>query len=228
MTKTTMVMGLLILALAALAVRPAFTEEEAGPSPMEVQEWYMKIGQTGDHHDWMNFMAGKWTTAGKYWMAPEAPPTPFEGRAENDWILAKHFVRSKYAGQIMGMPYEGEGTLGYNNATEKFQNIWIDNMSTAVGSARRARHDQEGERGRVRLLELHDEARAEGSEGDGDRLHAREVARTVYRAIARILDAASPMSAATVSTSASVVKRPRPKRTLVSAARLSSPIAART
>ncbi len=46
----------------------------------------------------------------------------FEGR----------FVTSTYSGQMMGQPFQGVSTMGFNSVKNQFESTWIDNMSTGI------------------------------------------------------------------------------------------------
>jgi hypothetical protein len=42
------------------------------------------------------------------------------------------YQESVHKGNFGGMPFEGHGTLGYDNAKKKFVSSWIDNMGTGI------------------------------------------------------------------------------------------------
>lgn len=46
--------------------------------------------------------------------------------------MGGRYQKSEHKGMMMGMPFEGMSLVGYDNATKKFQNIWIDNMGTGI------------------------------------------------------------------------------------------------
>ena len=142
MPKTTILVGLLILALAALVVRPAFTEEEKGPSPDEIMAWYGKMGQPGEHHKWMDFMQGNWTVGVTMWMEP-GEGQESEARCTNEWVLGKHHMECKFVGEFMGQAFHGRGIVGFNNASEEYEQTWIDNSSTWVSLTKGKREGDE-------------------------------------------------------------------------------------
>ena len=85
----------------------------------------------GDVHKMMASWDGNWTSEITWWEKPGAPPSKTTGAVVNTMILGGRFQESHHTSTMMGMPYEGRGTLGYDNATKKFVNSWIDNMGTS-------------------------------------------------------------------------------------------------
>jgi hypothetical protein len=66
------------------------------------------------------------------WMKPGDPPMTSEGEAEVTPILGGRYVHTEMHGMMMGQPYEGIGTDGYDNALGEFVSTWVDNMGTGV------------------------------------------------------------------------------------------------
>ncbi len=116
------------------AAAPAPAKEEA-PPPMDsaaaMKAWQDAM-TPGDMHKWMASMNGKWNTDGKFWMDEKAPPTESKGTCENKMVLGGRYQESVHKSMMMGMPFEGHGTLAYDNHTKKFISTWIDNMGTGV------------------------------------------------------------------------------------------------
>lgn len=50
----------------------------------------------------------------------------------NTLIHDGRFVHHEFKGEFMGMAFTGSGTMGYNNATQKYEGTWCDNMSTGI------------------------------------------------------------------------------------------------
>jgi len=100
-------------------------------TPAEQKAWnaYMTPGDT---HAMLAKSDGMWNTALKMWMEPGKPPTESKGTAENKMILGGRYQQSTYKGDFMGMPFEGQGTLAYDNKRKVFINSWIDNMGTGI------------------------------------------------------------------------------------------------
>ncbi len=47
-------------------------------------------------------------------------------------IMGGRYQKSVTTGTMMGMPFEGQGVIGYDNALKKFQSTWIDNFGTGT------------------------------------------------------------------------------------------------
>ena len=66
------------------------------------------------------------------WMAPGEQPMTSTATATNTMIMGGRYQQSMNKGDMMGMPFEGMGLLGYDNATKVFNYTWIDNMGTGT------------------------------------------------------------------------------------------------
>lgn len=86
----------------------------------------------GDMHKMVASWDGNWTCAVTSWMQPGAPPMTNGGTATNKMILGGRYQSSYFKGSFEGMPFEGMGTLGYDNAKKIFISTWVDNMGTGV------------------------------------------------------------------------------------------------
>ena len=87
----------------------------------------------GDMHKWMASTDGKWEAEMTFWMGPGAPPSPAEkSKVENKTILGGRYQTSHYKGKMMGMDFEGHGTMAFDNAKKKFVSTWIDNTGTGL------------------------------------------------------------------------------------------------
>lgn len=101
-------------------------------SPEEQQKAWMEYATPGEVHKMIAQSNGKWNATTTSWMAPETEPMVSEGSCDNEMIMDGRYQLSKYKGTMMGMPFEGMGILGYDNAKEEFTNTWIDNMGTGT------------------------------------------------------------------------------------------------
>lgn len=105
-------------------------------TPMPDSATMMKNWQAymtpGEPHKLLASWDGTWTGDITMWMAPGAPPTVSKGTAVNKMIMGGRYQYSKHTGNMMGMPFEGEATTGYDNTKKKFVSSWIDNMGTGM------------------------------------------------------------------------------------------------
>ena len=106
-------------------------DEDAGMDPEMMQAW-QEYMTPGPNHEMLAKMVGEWKTEISSWMAPDMPPTMTEGKSVCESILGGRYFRTKETASFMGMPFEGSSISGYDNATDKFFSVWIDNMGTGV------------------------------------------------------------------------------------------------
>lgn len=98
-----------------------------GMNPMDMLPDEMKPGK---EHAEMAKHVGTWN----------ADVTMFEGGQEMKSkgkevvksIFGGRFLESHFEGDMMGMPFTGHSLLGFNRTTKKYENLWIDSMSTGM------------------------------------------------------------------------------------------------
>lgn len=107
------------------------------PSEAEaaMMEMFMKLAAPGPHHEQLKPLAGKWETAGRFRMDPQAPWTENKSKCTTEWILGGRFLNQRVTGEpiMPGQPaFEGFGIIGYDNQLQKFVFAWMDNMGTMI------------------------------------------------------------------------------------------------
>ena len=117
---------------------PALAQEKKPAAPPMTQEQQaqmdamMKSMTPGAPHQRLAELSGEWTFTNKMWMDPSAPPTESTGTATNKMILGGRYLQTDQRGVFAGMPFEGIGTMAFDNVTQKYYSTWIDNMGTAL------------------------------------------------------------------------------------------------
>lgn len=126
------------LLFAAWMAMPAQAQESAQPPgemPMdeEMQAW-MQAGMVGEHHKHLEYVIGNWKAESKWWMSEDADAEPMvsPGTLEAKWVLDGRFATYTYRGDMMGMPFEGIGFVGFDNIRKQYVSIWMDSMSTMI------------------------------------------------------------------------------------------------
>ncbi len=104
---------------------PAMSQEEG----MKAWAEYMTPGPM---HKMMAQCNGDWQEQLKFWMAPGAPATESKASCNNTMIMGDRYQQSTHKSEMNGMPFEGTGILGYDNAKKVFVSTWIDNMGTGI------------------------------------------------------------------------------------------------
>lgn len=94
----------------------------------------MDYGTPGKMHEMLTSWNGTWTSETTFWEYEGAAPNKSTSTVVNSMILGGKYQTSKHTGNMMGMPFEGLGTTGYDNATKQFVSTWMDNWSTGIMS----------------------------------------------------------------------------------------------
>jgi len=96
------------------------------------QKAWMEYMTPGPMHNLMAESVGEWKAKSTFWMTPDAEPLVMEGTATSEMIMDGRYLKTMHKGSMMGMPFEGIMLQGFDNATEKFTSIWIDNLGTGT------------------------------------------------------------------------------------------------
>jgi hypothetical protein len=123
-------LGLTAAAL-VLGTVPA-TATDPGMDQEAMMKKWMEMSAPGEGHAIFDKYVGKWDCVVKSWMDPKAPPTETKGTSEYSKILGGRFLLQTFNGDMMGMPFEGRGTTGYDNLRKEYVAIWTDNFSTSI------------------------------------------------------------------------------------------------
>ena len=111
--------GVAVLCLLATMSLPAWAQTEkpaAGPSDQEMEAMMKGVELTRSGSD----------------KAPDAPPAESTGTMHAEMILGGRYVQSAWKGNMMGQPFEGHGTDGYDNLSKQHVSSWVDNMGTGI------------------------------------------------------------------------------------------------
>jgi len=114
--------------------KPTMTKEQKAAQDSMMALW-MKYASPGPEHAMLAKTVGKWKTHNKFWMDESGTPQTSEGTSERQMIIGGRFLQMTYAGNMGGMPFDGEGMLGYDNFRKEYIYFWIDNMGTAFSTA---------------------------------------------------------------------------------------------
>ena len=116
----------------ASADKPADTAQAPVPDSATMMKAWQAYMTPGDAHKMIAKSNGKWEEEVKMYMNPGAPPEVMKSTCENTMIMNGLYQYSVTKGNYNGMPFEGHNTLGFNNATKKYQSTWIDNMGSGM------------------------------------------------------------------------------------------------
>jgi hypothetical protein len=79
----------------------------------------------GPVHKQLAKQAGEYTTVTKFRSSPDGDVEETKGKARLMSILGGRFLHEENSGIMHGEPYTGARLIGYNNASKKFEAIWI-------------------------------------------------------------------------------------------------------
>lgn len=122
--------NLLLFCMTAFCCASLFAQNDKNADAM-MKAW-MAYMTPSDMHKEMAKSEGVWNTTTSMWMDPNGQPMTSTGTCTNKMIMGGRYLESTFAGDFMGRPMQGRGTLGYDNAKKVFQSTWIDNMGTGT------------------------------------------------------------------------------------------------
>lgn len=131
---------ILLLAGMSLSVTNLWAQEKAektaetkstGAEDATMAAWE-KYMTPGEMHKLLASAVGEWKAEITTWNAPGMEPTKSMGSCNYEMILGGRYQEGKFEGNMMGMPFEGKGLVGYDNLKKMFVSTWIDNMGTGV------------------------------------------------------------------------------------------------
>ncbi len=93
-------------------------------------EMWQKYATPGKEHQMLkDQFAGNWDVQVKHLMGPGETTT---GTAKYDVVMDGRYLAGTFDGKAMGQPFKGMSLTGYDNATKKFFNTWVDTMGTGL------------------------------------------------------------------------------------------------
>ena len=120
--------------LTATLILAAATALAGDPSPDEMMKAYLEAAKPGAPHERLAEKAGTWHCTMRSWMDPAGEPMVSHGTEEARMILGGRYLETAYSGEMMGMPFEGRGVMGYDNGKQKYVGTWYDSMGTGIMS----------------------------------------------------------------------------------------------
>lgn len=87
-----------------------------------------EMPQPTAQHQWLQQLSGEWNTQVTMYM-PGQPPMSSEGEAKTRSV-GGFWAVSKVAGLMMGAPFEGLQTIGFDAEKQEFVGSWVDSFSS--------------------------------------------------------------------------------------------------
>ena len=110
----------------------AETPEAPKPDSATVAKAWEAYMTPSKGHEMLAKDTGIWNAEMTFWSPDSPEPMKSTAVATYKMILGGKYQEANYTGDMMGMPFEGKGTVAYDNAKEKFISTWIDNMGTGM------------------------------------------------------------------------------------------------
>ncbi len=128
------------LALAASVVIAQQSQEGGQPEMKLPPGWTaedmqacMLAGTPGKMHEYLAKDQGLWHGKNTMWMGPGAEPVNSDCTATFTPMMDGRFLKCEVAGDMPGMgPFNGFGLYGYDNVTQTFVGVWVDNCGTGI------------------------------------------------------------------------------------------------
>jgi hypothetical protein len=120
-------------------VAPAM-ELPAGMTEADMQAC-MEAAAPGPMHAFLAESVGTWAGKTSMWMSADSEPVKSLCTSTITSVMDGRFTRCETTGEMPGMgPFNGFGLYGFDNVSEKFQAVWVDNFGTGmmVGSGERS------------------------------------------------------------------------------------------
>lgn len=129
-------MSVFVVAATIIAASVAVAQEGEAPQISAEQQAamdaWMKAATPGPEQERLAQLEGHWKVTSKAWMAPGAEPEVSVGTSTSKMILGGRYLHERVGSQMMGMPFEGIGTTGYDNVKKTYVSSWVDTFGTGI------------------------------------------------------------------------------------------------
>jgi len=118
-----------LFAVLSLSVLTYSNQPESSPGEIMAQmaELGKELATPDENHLFLTQLAGEWTTSSTM-MGME----PTSGSASYEMILGGRFLDGTHEGVVMGIPFQGRLTFGYDTYKHKFVASFIDDLGTSL------------------------------------------------------------------------------------------------
>ncbi len=82
-------------------------------------------------HEWLQQFVGEWDIETEIFMAPGQPPMKVKG-TESAKMLGGFWVVGENKGEMMGAPFAGIMTFGFDPEKKKYVGTWVDSNTSAL------------------------------------------------------------------------------------------------
>jgi hypothetical protein len=114
--------------------------KQEAPGGMEemaaMMEAFMKAATPGPQHAQLATWDGRWKLVVKHWMDPNMPPQESDATSTFKMLMDGRYLMENADGSTPMGPFKGMGITAFDNVSQKFVNVWMDNMGTGIMIAR--------------------------------------------------------------------------------------------
>ena len=125
------------IAVADVAKDTSATEQPEMKLPpgwtMEDMQACIMAGTPGEQHEHLAKSVGQWHGATTMWMPDGAEMPESECKLTVTPMMDGRYTKVEWKGDMPGMgPYHGFGINGFDNVSQKFVSVWLDNHNTGI------------------------------------------------------------------------------------------------
>jgi hypothetical protein len=115
-----------------LATSSSRADETKKPQAPAAAAPDMSMPRPGPEHDVLKGDVGTWDASVEIWMTPGGTPSVSKGVETNTMGPGGFWLLTDFKADMMGTPFAGHGTAGYDPIKAKYVSTWIDSMSPAL------------------------------------------------------------------------------------------------
>ena len=132
MKARTLLYGFVVAAAMVLLVGQVASValDRSGMSDQELLEAVKGYSKVGKMHRALTKIKPRNQQIIKWWPSPGAQPRESESRSDSQWILGSRFLTQTIRGDWLGIKFETYAILGYDNATQEYQLVWMSDQGT--------------------------------------------------------------------------------------------------
>ena len=105
---------------------------EAKPDSAAVAKAWADYATPSKAHEMLAKDSGTWDAELTFWSPDNPQEMKSTATVTYKMIMGGKYQEGTYSGDMFGMPFEGKGTVAFDNATQEFVSTWIDNMGTGM------------------------------------------------------------------------------------------------
>ena len=140
MKKSIHLIGLLVLFSNVLVGCSLISPSQENGEPVQAAELtpasWTALGKPGPSHRLWEIFSGNWSTHTTVFQAGVAEPKRSVGRSKISWVLGNRYIKEEFQGEMLNIPFQGIGLMGYDNGARRYTSVWADSLSTAIISSK--------------------------------------------------------------------------------------------